>query len=115
MLLAEDVLLLLTDDTTGRCVVDGTAWPAADSAHEAEMRRGLHEVLVTGRAPSPREASLVALLTAVDGLAKVLADTGLPKRELKARGRQVAPHDVGGEAVRKALEAIDSAAATAAT
>ena len=92
-----------------------TAWPAADSAHEAEMRRGLHEVLVTGRAPSPREASLVALLVAVGGLAKVLTGTGLPKRELNARAKQVAPGDVGGEAVRKALEAIDSAAVAAAT
>ena len=92
-----------------------TAWPASDSAHEAEMRRGLHDVLVVGRPPTAREAALVALLAGVDGLAKVMADTGLPKRELNARAKRAAPDDIGGEAVRKALEAIQSAVAAAAT
>ncbi|WP_136517398.1 MULTISPECIES: GOLPH3/VPS74 family protein [Cellulomonas] len=86
-----------------------TTWPAVDSAHEAQVRRGLHDVLVTGRAPTPREASLVALLAAVDALPKVLPGTGLPNRELKARAKRLAAGDVGGEAARKAVEAVQSA------
>lgn len=92
-----------------------SAWPAVDSAHEAEMRGGLHDVLVVGRTPSPREASLVALLVGVDGLAKVLPGTGLSKRELNARAKRVAAQDVGGEAVRKAVEAMQAAVVAATT
>lgn len=87
-----------------------TVWPAADAAHEAQVRRGLHDVLVAGRTPTPREAALVALLAEVDGLVKVLPGTGRTKRELSARARAVAAHDVGGEAVRRAIEAMQAAA-----
>ncbi|GIG39178.1 GOLPH3/VPS74 family protein [Cellulomonas phragmiteti] len=86
-----------------------TSWPAVDTAHEAQVRRALHEVLVVGRAPAPHEASIVALLHAVDVVPKVLPGTGLPNRELKARAKQVAAGDVGGEAARKAVEAVQAA------
>ena len=86
-----------------------TAWPAVDSAHESEVRRGLHEVLVVGREPTPHEASLVALLSAVDAVPKVLPGTGVPNRELKARAKQVAAGDVGGESARKAVAATQAA------
>lgn len=86
-----------------------TAWPAVDSAHEARVRAGLHDVLVAGRAPTGREASLVAILAAVDALPKVLPGTGVPNRELTARARQVAAGDLGGEAARKAAEAAQAA------
>ncbi|WP_043599479.1 GOLPH3/VPS74 family protein [Cellulomonas flavigena] len=92
-----------------------SAWPAVDSAHEAETRRGLHDVLVVGRTATPREAALVALLVGVDGLAKVLPGTGLSKRELNARAKRVAAQDVGGEAVRKAVEAMQAAVIAAST
>jgi len=51
----------------------------------------------------------VALLSAVDALPKVLPGTGLPNRELRARGKRVAEGDVGGEAARKAWEAVQAA------
>jgi hypothetical protein len=85
-----------------------TVWRAVDSAHEAEVRRALVEVLITGRSPTPREASLVALLAAVDAVPKVLAGTGVPNRALKARAEQVAADDVGGEAARRAIEAVQA-------
>ncbi|QCB94805.1 GOLPH3/VPS74 family protein [Cellulomonas shaoxiangyii] len=85
------------------------SWPAVDATHEAEVLRSLHEVLVAGRAPTPREASLVALLAAVDAVPKVRFGTGLPNRELKARAKQVAAGDVGGQAARKAVEAVEAA------
>ena len=92
-----------------------SSWPAVDGLHEAEVRHGLHEVLVAGRAPTPHEASVVALLSAVDALPKVLPGTGLPNRELRARGKRVAEGDVGGEAARKAWEAVQAAVVAAGT
>jgi hypothetical protein len=83
-----------------------TVWPAVDSAYEVEVRRALVEVLVTGRPPTPREASLVALLAAVDAVPKVLVGTGMPNRALKVRAKQVAADDIGGEAARRAIEAV---------
>ncbi|MFS0702964.1 GPP34 family phosphoprotein [Cellulomonas sp. 179-A 9B4 NHS] len=90
-----------------------TSWPAVDASHEAAVRRGLHEVLVAGRAPTAREASLVALLSAVDAVPKVLRGTGVPNRELRARAKAVAAGDVGGEAARKAVEAVEAAVVAA--
>lgn len=91
-----------------------SSWPAADSAHEAEVRRGLHEVLATGRAASPHETTLIALLQAVDAVPKVITDTGLSRRELRARAKVVGAGDVGGDAARKAVEAAQAAAASSA-
>ena len=88
-----------------------TTWPAVDTAHEAQVRSGLREVLVTGRTPTVREASLVALLAAVHAVPKVVEGSGVPKRELNARAKQVAAGDVGGEAARKAVEAVTSSVA----
>lgn len=83
-------------------------WPAVDSAHEDATRRGLHDVM-TGRAPTQREAALVSLLHALDQVPKVLAQEGVDKRRLKARAKEVADAGFAGEAVRQAIEAIDAA------
>jgi len=45
------------------------SWPALDSGHERQVRSGLHDVLVAGRSPAPREAALVSLLQAIDQVA----------------------------------------------
>jgi hypothetical protein len=92
-----------------------TAWPALDPERENEVRRGLTEVLATGRTATAREASLVALLLAVDAVPKVVTGTGLPRRELTARAKQVAAGDVGGEAARRAVEAVQAAMIAAVT
>ena len=84
-------------------------WPAADSSHENLVRRALHDVLVTGRTATPTEAGLVAILLAVDKLHVVLPSTGLSRRDLKARAKIVAEGNFAGEAVRKAIEAINAA------
>jgi|SRR5690554_1242552 len=93
-------------------------WPAADSSHEDQVRRALFDVLVTGRSATPTEAGLVALLQAVDKVPTVFPHTGLAKRELRDRAKAVAEGGFAGEAVRKAIEAINAsvmAAITAAT
>lgn len=88
-------------------------WPAADSSHETAVRRALHDVLVTGRTATPTEAGLVAILLAVDKVHVVLPSTGLSSRDLKARAKVVAEGSFAGEAVRKAIEAINVAIMTA--
>lgn len=87
------------------------AWPAVDSAHEEGVRRGLSDVLVVGRAPTPRELTLIALLDAVGQVPTVLPGSDVSRRELRRRARAVA--EDGGfaaTAVRKALD--DAIAAT---
>ncbi|KAE8762779.1 GOLPH3/VPS74 family protein [Georgenia thermotolerans] len=90
------------------------AWPATDSSHEDGVRRGLHEVLVVGRAPAPREAALISLLDAAGQVPKVLAGSGVDRRELRRRARDIAAGEfAGGEfagaAVRRAIDAVTAA------
>lgn len=88
-------------------------WPAADSAHEDEVRRGLHDVLAVGRAPSEREVLLVSLLHAVDQVPKVVAGPGVDKREVRRRGKAIAEGEFAGAAVRKAIDAVNAAVTAA--
>lgn len=88
------------------------AWPAADSRHEDHVRQGLHDVLVVGRSPEPREAALISLLHAVDQVPNLLADSGIEKRELKRRAKAVADGDFAGEAVRTAVRDVQLAVMT---
>lgn len=88
-------------------------WPAADSAHEEIVRRALHDVLVTGRLATPTEAGLVTILLAVDRLHRVVPSTGLSRRDLRSRAKVVADGHFAGEAVRKAIEAINAAIVSA--
>lgn len=93
------------------------SWPAVDSAHEDELRRGLREVLLDGRRPDEAEVVVISLLHAVDQTPKVLADAGLPRRELKRRAKAIAEGEFAGAAVRRAVDAVNAAmvAAIAAT
>ncbi len=84
-------------------------WPAADSSHENLVRRALHDVLVTGRTATGTEAGLVAILLAVDKVHVVVGETGLTRRDLKARAKAVAAGGFASEAVRKAIEAVNAA------
>lgn len=85
------------------------SWPAADSAHEDALRRGLHGVLVIEQRATPEEATLVALLDAIDVVPKVLAADGVDRRTLKARAKQVAEGQLAGVTVKKAVEAATAA------
>jgi hypothetical protein len=84
-----------------------TAWPALRPEHEARVRSALRAVLVDGVAPDARTAALVALLTAVDAVPKVLPVAD--RRALVRRARAVAQGDWAGRAVREAVDAINAA------
>jgi hypothetical protein len=90
-------------------------WPALDSSHEREVRAGLNDVLVVGRAPAPREAALISLLQAIGQVPKVLGDVGIPARELRRRAKEVASGGFVDEAVRRAVEEINAGMAAAIT
>lgn len=84
-------------------------WPAVDSRHEHMVWASLREVLVDGRAPTPTEANIVALLQSIDAVPKTLGDVGVPARELRRRAKAISASHVGSAAVRKAVEAVNTA------
>ncbi len=90
------------------------AWPPIHRGVDTTAE-GIRAVLVHGLAPSQREAALIGLLRAVDCVPQVVGDVGIPKRELRRRAKAVPVGDFAGEAVRKAIEAIDAAAVAAAS
>lgn len=84
-------------------------WPAADSRHEAQLRTALWEVVVRGRDPQPREACLVSLLHALDQVPKQFRADGVTSRQLQVRAKAIAEGNIGGDAVRRAVDAANAA------
>jgi hypothetical protein len=82
-------------------------WPAVDTARAAQLRARLHDVLVVGLTSDPRTSALVALLSAIDHVHKVIdvAD----RKAVKARAKKIADCDWASDAVRKAVQAAQSA------
>lgn len=89
-----------------------TRWPAADLAHERQVRVRLEGVLVHGLTPDPRTGALVALLHAV-GQAHKVVRADLSDREVKKRAKAIAEGDWAAKAVQDAVAAAVSAAVTA--
>lgn len=88
-----------------------TSWPAGDQAHEQHVRAAIAEALVHGRQAEPRIGAVISLLSAVDAVTKVVDPNayGLEKRELKRRAKDVAEQTWASEAVRKAVDAVNTA------
>ncbi|WP_433781108.1 GOLPH3/VPS74 family protein [Actinomycetospora sp. CA-101289] len=87
-------------------------WSAADPTRRDAVLARLAAVLVQGAAPTPEDASLVALVRAVKAEHKLL---DAPRRALRARSKEIAEGEWAGEAVRKAIADVQAAiAATAA-
>lgn len=90
-----------------------TRWPAADSTHEAEVRRSLASVLVHCTTPDARTGALVAVLSAVDRAHKVVDHDGLSRREVKKRAKEVADGAWAATGVRDAIKATNAAVVAA--
>ncbi|WP_432560229.1 GOLPH3/VPS74 family protein [Granulicoccus sp. GXG6511] len=88
-------------------------WPEADGRHEAELRAGLFRVLVQNEEPTVHQATLIALLSALKIVDKVLAEdvSTIDKKAVRKRADELRKQNWTSEAARKAIEA---AAATAA-
>src|SRR3954452_639434 len=100
--------LLRREEHTTLGLFRSRRWPASESSHERSVRSALYDVLVTGRAPQPREVAVISLLRAIDQVPKVLPDTGLSKRELNRRAKHLSEGEFAGAAVRKAVEAVNA-------
>jgi hypothetical protein len=84
-------------------------WPAADSAHEADVRRQLGGALLHGAHPDDRTAALVSLLSALDIVHKVVDREGRTPKEVKERAKEIAEGDWAAKAVRDAVAATQAA------
>jgi len=89
-------------------------WPTVDSSHERDVRRKLGDALVRGATPDERTAALVALLSSLDIVHKVVDREGLPARDLKKRAKQISEGDWAAKAVRDAVQATQAAIAAGA-
>jgi hypothetical protein len=84
-----------------------TTWPLADPTVESEVLGRVRGAVVGGAEPDERTGALVALLHSVDLLPKLIPDQ--PKREVRARGKAIADGSWGAEAVRKAVQDVQTA------
>jgi hypothetical protein len=89
-----------------------TRWPAKDARHEAEVRMALESVLKVGTAPDQRTAALIALLSALNVVPKVVTDA-VDKRALKRRAKEIADSDWAAAAVKKAVTEMQAAVTAA--
>lgn len=89
-----------------------TRWPAKDARHEAEVRTGLESVLKLGTQPDERTAALIALLSALNVVPKVITDA-VDKKALKRRAKEISESDWAATAVRKAVQEMQAAVTAA--
>ena len=88
-------------------------WPAVDSSHEEDLRRAIGDVLVRGSRPEERTAALIAVLSALDLVHKVVDREGLSAGDVKKRAKQIAEGDWAAKAVRDAITAAQAAVTAA--
>ena len=89
-----------------------TRWPAKDAQHEAEVRAQLESVLKVGTSPNERTGALIALLSALNVVPKVITDA-VDKRALKQRAKEIADSDWAADAVKKAVSEMQAAVTAA--
>lgn len=84
--------------------------PAHNAAPETEVRQRVWAAL-TGAAPDPRTAALIALLSALDATTKVFLTTD--RRAIRRRAKEIAEGQWAAVAVRRAIASINAAASAA--
>ncbi|SDO91247.1 Golgi phosphoprotein 3 (GPP34) [Pedococcus dokdonensis] len=84
-----------------------TSWPLADPAVRQEVLERVRATVVDGADPDERTGALVALVYSVDLLPKLFPEQR--KRDIQARGKAVAHGDWGSEAVRRAIQDVQTA------
>lgn len=98
--------LLRRDETRVLGIFRVKTWPAAEVAHEAEVRSALAAALLHGEVPSERTAALVAMLQAIDIVPKVVPGD---KKSLRARADEIVQGDLVNKAVRQAVRDVQAA------
>ena len=89
-----------------------TRWPAKDARHEQDVRAKLESVLKVGTTPDEPTAALIALLSALNVVPKVVTDT-VDKKALKKRAKEIADSDWAAAAVKKAVTEMQAAVTAA--
>jgi hypothetical protein len=102
-LVARGILERMDDKVLG--LFPRTRWPAADSTHEADVRRRLTAVLVSGAEPDQRTGALVARLSAIDKAHKVVDHQGMSARDVRTRAKHISEGAWAAKAVRDAITA----------
>jgi Golgi phosphoprotein 3 (GPP34) len=88
-----------------------TSWPAADAAHEEQIRGAITSALARNDAADARVGALIGLLSAMNAVTTVIdpAAVGVSKGDLKRRAQTVAEQSWAPGAVRKAIQAAQAA------
>jgi hypothetical protein len=89
-----------------------TVWPAVDPGPVRQLRERVAAVLRGGERPDQQLALLISLLHAVKAEHKIVDG---PRRQLRARAAEVANGDWAGDAVRKAVQAVQTSVLVAIT
>jgi hypothetical protein len=105
----------LLDDALGERprllgVLPVTTWPAADPGPGKELRGRVAAVLRDGAQADQHLALLISLVHAVKAEHKIVEGA---RRQLRARAAEVAEGDWAGQAVCKAVQAVQTSVATA--
>ncbi|MCX2952373.1 GOLPH3/VPS74 family protein [Lentzea sp. NEAU-D7] len=87
------------------------SYPIVDEAAAGEVRKATGEVVHGYRGADARTGSLITLLHAVNAVHEVFEGD---KREMKKRAKEIARGNWAGDAVRRAVEAIQAGVTSAA-
>ncbi|MET9227136.1 GPP34 family phosphoprotein [Lentzea sp. NPDC003310] len=88
------------------------SYPVVDEAGAEKLRKAVGEVVHGYRGADARTGSLITLLYAVNAVHKVFEGD---KREMKKRAKEIARGNWAGDAVRRAVEAIQAGVTAAAS
>lgn len=93
----------------------GRRWPAQDAGHEADMRQLITQALAQRATPDARTAAIIALVHALRCEHKIVDPqlSGMSRRQLRARAKEIAEGDWAAEAVRRAIDEMIAAIAAA--
>ncbi|MFT4215876.1 MAG: GPP34 family phosphoprotein [Micropruina sp.] len=104
----------LVSRTTHRVLglVPTTRWVSVDGRYEAELREEFDAVLLFGAAPDPHIAALIALLSGAGLLVQVVdRGRGVDRRALRRQGKQLLKQYWPAQAMERAFQSRDAAAA----
>ncbi|WP_323095336.1 GOLPH3/VPS74 family protein [Intrasporangium sp. YIM S08009] len=92
-------------------VIPTHRWPSQDVRHETDVQGELVVSLRRGTATDARTGALIALLSALGAVPKVVdpVEVGVSRRELKERAARIAEGDWAAEAVRAAISSLMAA------
>jgi hypothetical protein len=90
-------------------------WPVQDTSHKAEVRQLIAEALALQSMPDAHTAALISLVHALRYESMIVDPRlyGMTKRQLRARGAEIAKGDWAPEAARTAIRDVIAAVAAA--